>query len=803
MATSNTSPTWFELLREHGRPDIGVFGGGGGTITDKEIALLHDRGVGRIYSVEDGRQLGLVGMIRDMMARAAAAHATPEPKELHGLTALADARSPLHVGRALTAIETLHALGVDDPLRAVQAAGVADAGPLVVGITGTGGAGKSSLTDELVRRFLEHFESRKFAVLSVDPSRRRTGGALLGDRIRMNAVFDPRVFMRSMATRSANRSVSGSVTDALTVLRNAAFDLVILETAGIGQGGSEVVDLCDLSLYVMTPEFGAPTQLEKIDMLDFADIVVINKADKPGADDALRDVRKQVQRNRGEFHTDPTEMPVHLCSASRFGDDGVDRLFAALCAALSEKAEVAWQPGESPARAPSQQELIPASRTRYLTDIVDAVRGYKAQGAEAEAAASRAYGLRQALIALGDTPPPMESLVESELPLAPGERAALLAELRTAYASELASLPEQALALLQAAPKLLDDYAADENVYAVRGREIRVQNYTETLSGNRVPKVALPSTREWGALLRWLWRENVPGAFPFTAGVFPYKRQGEDPTRMFAGEGTPERTNLRFHFVSEGQPAARLSTAFDSVTLYGRDPHERPDVYGKVGNSGVSVATLDDAKRLYSGFDLTAPTTSVSLTINGPAPMILAMFLNTAIDQNVEKRLKETDRWDAARKTIEELAPDAPAYRGDLPHNHDGTGLGLLGVSGDMLLPPDEYAEVRAQTLQAVRGTVQADILKEDQAQNTCIFSTEFCPQDDGRYAGVFLRPECAEFLLGLDQRLSHRRGRREPDLPAGVYALERVHVRRVLPCAGHGRGCLRPQPLVLLQQRA
>ena len=735
-----------ELLAERGRPDIGVFGGGGGTITDREIADLHDAGVARIYSVEDGRQLGLVGMIQDMMRRASSRAERQDPA--HISARLADTSGPVALGRALTALETLHALDTPESTRELEKlrASEATADAPIVGITGTGGAGKSSLTDELVRRFLEHFDDRRVAVLSVDPSRRRTGGALLGDRIRMNAVFHERVFMRSMATRSANRSVSGAVSDALQMLRQSGVDLVILETAGIGQSGSEVVDLCDLAMYVMTPEFGAPTQLEKIDMLDFADLVVVNKADKAGADDALRDVRKQVQRNRGAFHSDPAEMPVFACAASRFGDDGVDRLFDALCAELNERSDGGWDPGAAPSRAPNQDQVLPAGRVRYLSDIASAVRGYKARGDAAAKLAHTADGLRRALTALGDLVPAVGEAYGDDAAPPEGARSAVIAELRGAYDDALRALPEEARELLRGAPAMLEAYRADENVYQVRGREIRVQNYTETLSGNRVPKVALPTSDDWATLLRWRWRENVPGAFPFTAGVFPYKRQGEDPTRMFAGEGTPERTNRRFHFVSEGQPAARLSTAFDSVTLYGRDPHERPDVYGKVGNSGVSVATLDDAKRLYSGFDLSAPTTSVSLTINGPAPMILAMFLNTAIDQNVEKRLRETGRWDDAAAKIARLAADAPQYRGELPHNHEGTGLGLLGVSGDQLLSADEYEEVRSATLRAVRGTVQADILKEDQAQNTCIFSTEFALKMMGDIQAYFCDREVRNF---------------------------------------------------------
>ncbi len=708
-----------DLLRERGRPEIGVYGGGGGTITDKEIAELHERGVGRIYSVEDGRRMGLVGMIDDMIARAR----RDLVAGVDGLPSGYRERDPAAVARALTWVERLHGEDADERLASLRAGLLRDDLPPVLGITGVGGAGKSSLTDELVRRLLDRFPDRTVAVLSVDPTRRRTGGALLGDRIRMNSVSGERVFMRSMATRSANTSVPAAVRDALLVLRAAGYDLVVLETAGIGQSGSEVVDLADLALYVMTPEFGAPSQLEKIDMLDFADVVAINKADKRGAEDAVTHVKKQVQRNRGAFDTAPEQMPVFACVASRFGDAGVDRLFSHVCAKLGD----GWDPGAPPARAPDMQVVVPPRRIRYLSEVADSVRDYRAQGERQAELAAQAHAFQKAAEAIGDP--------------------ALAAALQAKYEATWASLDAEARRLLDEIPKLRESYTADEHSYSVRGREIRVTNHHETLSGTKVPKVALPPTRDWGDLLRWRWLENVPGQFPFTAGVFPYKRTGEDPTRMFAGEGHPERTNRRFHYVSRGQPAARLSTAFDSVTLYGRDPARQPDVYGKVGNSGVSVATLDDAKRLYSGFDLVAPNTSVSMTINGPAPMLLAMFLNTAIDQAVEKRLKETGRWEEAQRRIAELRDDAPPiYRAELPEGHDGAGLGLLGVTGDQLLDADEYQALRAATLKAVRGTVQADILKEDQAQNTCIFSTEFALKMMGDIQAWFLENEVRNF---------------------------------------------------------
>jgi methylmalonyl-CoA mutase len=741
-----------ELLRERGRGDIPVFGGGGGTITDKEIALLHERGVARLYSVEDGRRMGLVGMIRDMLDRARRELTTG----FSGLSEGYRARNPAEVARVITALETFNAraaegdTAADTHLATMRASlrGVApESLPPVLGITGVGGAGKSSLTDELVRRLLATYPTRTVAVLSVDPTRRRTGGALLGDRIRMNAIGSPRAYMRSLGTRQANASVPASVRDALLSLRVAGYDLVILETAGIGQSGSEVVDLSNVSLYVMTPEFGAPSQLEKIDMLDFADVVAINKADKRGAADARTYVAKQVQRNRAQFEAPLTDMPVFTCMASRFGDAGVDALFAHLMKvvqARDPRPGFVWEAVSPPDRAPDLQVVVPPQRVRYLSEIAESIRGYHTKGGEMACKAARADGLRRTLIELGDTPP--EALAEPYADVS-GGTSPEIALLRARYNAVLTEMTPAARALLADVPCLRDAYSGDDFVYTVRGKEIRVPNHTATLSGTRIPKVSLPETHDWATLLRWRFRENVPGQFPFTAGVFPFKRTGEDPTRMFAGEGMPERTNRRFHFLSQGQPAARLSTAFDSVTLYGRDPGTRPDILGKIGNSGVSVATLDDAKRLYSGFDLCAPSTSVSMTINGPAPMILAMFLNAAIDQQVEARLRATGRWAAAEARILELTGgEAVTYRGELPAGHNGMGLGLLGVTGDQLVDAAEYAEIKAKTLSRVRGTVQADILKEDQAQNTCIFSTEFALKMMGDIQAYFIEHDIQNF---------------------------------------------------------
>ena len=738
-----------QLLREAGREDIQVFGGGGGTITDKEIAHLHAQGVARIYSVEDGRRLGLVGMIQDMIDRCAAS----KRKDFDPEEGLPNADDKVRLAQWLTYLEELGEFAPTDAKRGEELQRWREAmrekltrEVPVLGMTGTGGAGKSSLTDELVRRFGRRFADRRVAVLSVDPSRRRTGGALLGDRIRMNSVGTPHTYMRSMATRQAHMALSAAVQDALLALKAADFDLIILETAGIGQSSSEVVECASISLYVMTPEFGAPTQLEKIDMLDYADLVAINKADKYGSDDALRHVRKQLQRNRGDFSKPVDQQPVFCCQASRFGDQGVNALFDALTDALDQKDAGGWPRNEDVEQSPTLQMGLGDDRSRYLSEIVRSVRDYKKSVRAESEDAWQLDGLARTLETFG-TPVPenlqpvsADTLSQTEDPVAQ----ALLKR----YNECLAQLSEEAKQLLREIPSLLESYRADENVYVVRGRDIRAENYRTTLAGTKVPRVATPNTKDLASLLTWRRLENVPGQFPFTAGVFPYKREGEDPTRMFAGEGMPERTNRRFHLLAQAQPAARLSTAFDSVTLYGRNPQERPDVFGKIGNSGVSVATLDDAKRLYSGFDLCAPTTSVSMTINGPAPVILAMFLNTAIDQAAETWLKAEGRWEEAQAKIQAIRGDyQPSYRAEtLPSSHDGSGLGLLGVHAEDILPNDVYATIRANVLRSVRGTVQADILKEDQAQNTCIFSTDFALKMMGDIQEFFCDNEITNF---------------------------------------------------------
>ena len=683
-------------LNEHGRSDIRVFGGGGGTITDKEIQHLESLGVTKIYSVEDGRSLGLEGMIKHMLSCTAGQRVSREAL----LTKLSGRRQKLAVKLSMQEMgEEVNVERSHSPAP-------------ILGITGVGGAGKSSLTDELLCRIVNQDPSKRIAVLSVDPSRRKTGGALLGDRIRMNAASLEQVFMRSIATRAQHASVSQNLEKSLALLTHADFDLVILETAGIGQSGTEVVDLSDLSIYVMTPEFGAPTQLEKIDMLDFADLVVINKSDKRGSDDAKRYVQKQVQRNRGAFNEPPTKMPVFGCISSQFGDEGVDQLFARLVNCLKERGFGKWQPAQTTEKAANPTCVLPPNRARYLSEISDAIRAYHADTETLADEADRWAHLESSLSLLASSGVKMDG--------------APMLTLEKALKTARTAIPHHLRESLSNWNDLVAKYTGDTQSYEVRGREIKVQNHVTTLSGSKIPKVAVPNYRSWGDRVRFLRKENVPGQYPYTAGVFPFKRTGEDPTRMFAGEGGPERTNRRFHYVSSGQKAARLSTAFDSVTLYGRDPDRRPDIYGKVGNSGVSVATLDDAKRLYSGFELTNPNTSVSMTINGPAPMILAFFLNTAIDQAVERELRSSGRWEETVAALNTKHSARPKYRSELPEGHDGSGLGLLGVSGSDVVSAQEYARIKAETLSSVRGTVQADILKEDQAQNTCIFSTDF-----------------------------------------------------------------------------
>ncbi len=810
-----------DMLRERGAGHIRVFGGGGGTITPEEIKELQDYGVERIYHPNDGMQMGLVAMIEDLVARTRVGREWGTANREAAKLAKPAIEDEISIGRVLTALESGDYSEAElTKLRKQWAAGPSES-PFasaqtrtpVIGLTGTGGAGKSSVTDELMNRFLQQFPEMRIAVISVDPTRRRSGGALLGDRIRMNSLRSPRIFMRSMATRRQNVATNIVLKDCIAFLKGQGYDLVLVETAGIGQSDSEIVDLVDFPVYVMTSDFGAPSQLEKIDMLDYAELVVLNKFDKRGAEDALRDVRKQWKRNRVAFNVKDEDVPAYPTIASQFNDPGVTWMFANLCRLVKAKLglgepvgagttaiaadvgagttaiasgtdapSIAARSAPTSARCdwnthldtslkePRATVLIPGARTRYLAEIAEQGRGINTSIDRQAEAADRAQAFWQALEAIGDdklpkqldlydlddvriagagatatssavgagmTAMPLDSESKGIAARSAPTRSAptsnapdrSLLTLRQRYQDAVKTLSSDAITLLREWPARLQSITDDVTEYEVRGKAIKVENYRESLSHQKIPKIAAPTYKSWGELLTFLMKENLPGAYPYTGGVYPYRRVGEDPIRMFAGEGTPERTNRRFHYLSVGQPAARLSTAFDSVTLYGEDPAMRPDIYGKVGNSGVNIATLDDMKKLYSGFDLCAPTTSVSMTINGPAPMILAMFMNTAIDQQVEKYLKaEPARWAAAVKKIDAFfdGKPRPQYFGELPPTNDSLGLALLGMTGDQLLDAETYAQIRKDTLSTVRGTVQADILKEDQAQNTCIFSTEF-----------------------------------------------------------------------------
>lgn len=692
----------YDLLHEKGAGHIKLFGGGGGTILPTEIAELHEYGITRIYSPDDGRKMGLQGMINDLLA--ACDYAVGEV--LNGQMARLPEKDTPAIARLITAAENYPEQS-EAWIGALKAE-IATTNIPVLGITGTGGAGKSSLVDELVLRYLAAFPDKTLGLISVDPSKRKTGGALLGDRIRMNAIANERVFMRSLATRQYNLALNKHIDRAIAIMKKAGYDLIVLETSGIGQSDSEIVDHADLSVYVMTPEFGAASQLEKIDMLDFADIIAINKFDKRGSADALRDVKKQYQRNHELWDTPPEEMPVFGTIASQFNDPGVNTLFNHLVRQLFPDTAVAPLPeGDS-----IKQYIIPPSRTRYLSDITDTVRRYNAEAQAQAQVARQLFALGQTLDILADATPDTRAALEKKQQQIAQELTRDNKELLDTWAQKRAA------------------YTADTFVYQVRGKDIHVENYTESLSHNRIPKVVLPRYQDWGEILQWSLQENVPGEFPYTAGVFPFKRKGEDPTRMFAGEGGPERTNKRFHYLSAGMPAKRLSTAFDSVTLYGEDPDYRPDIYGKVGNSGVNVSSLNDAKKLYSGFDLCDPATSVSMTINGPAATICAFFMNAAIDQQCELYIREKGLEHLVEAQLKARYDDKglprPRYEGELPVGNNGLGLLLLGLTGDQVLPADVYNDLKAKALRAVRGTVQADILKEDQAQNTCIFSTEF-----------------------------------------------------------------------------
>lgn len=715
----------YDLLQEAGSGHIKIFAGGGGVILPEEIQELHDYGITRIYSPDDGRELGLQGMINDLVRQSDfptgndASHAIQTLSKNH----------PKSVAQLISAAENSSDQSQKE-MTEIKKRSESKKVP-VLGITGTGGAGKSSLVDELVSRFLRHFPEKKLAILSVDPSKRKTGGALLGDRIRMNSIYHENIFMRSMATRQANLALSAHVSDAISILKAAEFDLILLESSGIGQSDTEITDYCDTSLYVMTPEFGAATQLEKIDMLDFADLIAINKFDKRGALDAIRDVKKQYKRNHQLFDLADDDLPVFGTIASQFNDPGMNRLFKAVVDTLNSKAQAQLNASITTTGESSEKiYIIPPERVRYLSEISDTIRQYNRE-AEAQAkVAQDLYALERAKKTVND------DSIQTTL----AEKTAEI---------EKSLLPENK-EKIQGWDKKAAAYRNEVFTYSVRGKELKVETHTESLSHLKIPKIALPRFEAWGDLLRWSLQENVPGEFPYTAGVFPFKREHEDPTRMFAGEGGPERTNRRFHYVSQGLPAKRLSTAFDSVTLYGNDPDHRPDIYGKIGNSGVSVCCLDDAKKLYSGFNLAEATTSVSMTINGPAPIICAYFMNAAIDQQCEIYIRENGLTEQVQKKIDQIYQNAPVprptYQGDIPEGNDGLGLFLLGVTGDQVLPQDVYEKIKAETLSKVRGTVQADILKEDQAQNTCIFSTEFSLRLMGDVQEYFIQNRVRNF---------------------------------------------------------
>jgi len=737
-----------QLLKDYGAEHIKVFGGGGGTITLEEIGALESEGVARIYHPAQGMEMGLVGMVEDLVCLVRASQNQVKISETAAFKLpKPDKNNEVQIAQMISAIEEGEI--PDDDLVRLKAEWIlaAEKTP-VMGITGTGGAGKSSIVDELLDRFLQHRPDMRIAVLAVDPTRRRTGGALLGDRIRINSLASSNIYMRSMATRRQHLATSEMLGDITLFLKSLGYDLVLVETAGIGQSDSEIVDMVDLSLYIMTSDYGAASQLEKIDMIDYADMIILNKFDKRGAQDALRDIRKQWQRNHNAFAVPREKIPVYPTIASQFNNPGINRAFYHLCRLLVEKKGLnsdIWVPAvgcaDDGGDLLASAALIPGNRIRYLAEISEQGRQINAHNKQQAKLASDAYQSYQVLASLSDQllPEPFGLYKNDEL--AADQFDATLIALRQRYQQAVSGLDAESTALLQQWPEKKAAVEQAQYSYPVRGKQITGDNYVESLSQLHVPKVAAPQYHDWGEILTFLLAENLPGSYPYVAGVFPYRRAGEDPTRMFAGEGTPERTNRRFHYVSSGQPATRLSTAFDSVTLYGADPDTRPDIWGKVGNSGVSVATLDDMKKLYSGFDLCSPTTSVSMTINGPAPMILAFFMNAAIDQQVEIYLKENDLWGEAEHKIDSTFEnkERPAYEGDLPKGHNGLGLALLGITGDKLVDDETYARLKKETLAIVRGTVQADILKEDQAQNTCIFSTNFAMRMMGDVQEYFI----------------------------------------------------------------
>ena len=747
----------FDLLKERGAGHIKIFGGGGGVILPEEIKALMDYGIARIYTPDDGRKMGLQGMINDLVKQSD--FQVPKlkiPKGKSVAQALKE-KDINTIARLISLAENRpnefkeHFLKVDTKEVAVP----------VLGITGTGGSGKSSLVDELVRRFLTDFPEKKIGLVSVDPSKRKTGGALLGDRIRMNAINNDRVYMRSLATRQSNLALSKYVEEAVEVLKAAEFDLIILETSGIGQSDTEIIQHSDVSLYVMTPEFGAATQLEKIDMLDFADVVAINKFDKRGSLDALRDVKKQYMRNHNLWDMDQNDLPIFGTMASQFNDPGTNRLYRAVMDKLVEKAKANLQSTFTISSVEVEHVfVIPPARTRYLSEIAENNRSYDNKGIGQVQVAQRLYGIFQAILSILNVKMGgaehnflakngLDEDAISKITITEENQQFLSLLLKEFDRIKLDLNPYHWDAIVSWEEKV-NTYKNPIYTFKVRDKELNLATHTASLSHTQIPKVALPKYKAWGDLLHWMIQENVPGEFPYTAGLYPFKRTGEDPTRMFAGEGGPERTNRRFHYVSLGLPAKRLSTAFDSVTLYGNDPDIRPDIYGKIGNAGVSVCCLDDAKKLYSGFDLSNPMTSVSMTINGPAPMLLGFFLNAAIDQNCEKYIVANHLQKEVASKILKIykgrEAKRPSYKGDLPEGNNGLGLMLLGVTGDQVLSLEVYEAIKIKTLHEVRGTVQADILKEDQAQNTCIFSTEFALRLMGDVQEYFIQNQVRNF---------------------------------------------------------
>ena len=721
----------FDLLKEHGAEHIKIFGGGGGVILPSEIKDLMDYGISRIYSPDDGREMGLQGMINDLVKQSDFAIGDQLDIDVD----LLKSKNNKMIARVISSAENFPEIS-KLTLDKIHSKNKNSKTP-VLGITGTGGAGKSSLVDELVRRFLIDFPEKTVGIVSVDPSKRKTGGALLGDRIRMNAINNSRVYMRSLATRQSNLALSKYVNEAVEVLKAAEFDLIILETSGIGQSDTEIIEHSDVSLYVMTPEFGAATQLEKIDMLDFADLVAINKFDKRGSLDALRDVKKQYMRNNNLWDTHQDDLPVFGTIASQFNDPGMNTLYKAIMDTLVEKASANLKSTFTISNEMSEKIfVIPPNRTRYLSEIAESNRAYDKKALDQFEVAQKLYGIFKTICSVAEVSIENEkSLLEKHglnneaiLNHVQNDNEDFVKLLVAEFDRVKLNLDPYNWEILTTWDQKVNKYKDPIYSFKVRDKEIKIETHSESLSHIQIPKIALPKYQAWGDILKWCLQENVPGEFPYTSGLYPFKRTGEDPARMFAGEGGPERTNKRFHYVSAGLPAKRLSTAFDSVTLYGNDPDLRPDIYGKIGNAGVSICCLDDAKKLYSGFDLAHVMTSVSMTINGPAPMLLGFFMNAAIDQQCEIYIKENNLEAEAEAKIVEIykGKERPKYNGDLPESNNGLGLMLLGVTGDQVLPADVYTEIKTNTIAQVRGTVQADILKEDQAQNTCIFSTEF-----------------------------------------------------------------------------